>query len=153
MMNEVLLWPSGYHSRLRIKGSRVQILLEARFFPNLNGTSLHRALRIHSSLSVVLMWLKYCCNTSVTIPNLVRQMRISVFNFVSVAKPQMFGKSWRKASNHTSSCCLLEQIKKNNLITPMNIVTDWLNSGSYTSGHSYEAFGEFLKFYMKWPWV
>ena len=29
-------------------------------------------------------------NISVTIPNLVRQMRISVFNFVSVAKPQTF---------------------------------------------------------------
>ena len=31
-------------------------------------------------------------NISVTIPNLVRQMRISVFKFVIVAKPQWFRK-------------------------------------------------------------
>ena len=38
--------------------------------------------------------------------NLTRQMRVSVFNFVCVAKPQMFGKNWCKASKHPSSCCL-----------------------------------------------
>ena len=31
-------------------GSRVRILLEARFFPNLNGASLHRAFHVHPSI-------------------------------------------------------------------------------------------------------
>ena len=37
--------------------SRVRNPLEARFFPNLNGTSLHRAFHVHPS--IVLIWLKY----------------------------------------------------------------------------------------------
>ena len=42
----------------RITGSRVRILLKARFFPNLNGASLHRAFHVHPS--IVSKWLKYC---------------------------------------------------------------------------------------------
>ena len=45
-------------SRLHIMGSWVQILLQARFFWNLNDASLHRALHVHPS--IVLIWLKYC---------------------------------------------------------------------------------------------
>ena len=37
-------------SRLRITESRVRIPLEARFFPNLNGASLHRAVHVHPSI-------------------------------------------------------------------------------------------------------
>ena len=33
-----------------VTGSRVRIPLEARFFPNLNGTSLHRAFHVHPSI-------------------------------------------------------------------------------------------------------
>ena len=55
---EASAWPSGYRSRLRITGSRVGIPLEARFFPNLNGASLHRAFHVHPS--IVSKWLKYC---------------------------------------------------------------------------------------------
>ena len=40
-------------SRLRITGSR-----EVRFFPNLNGASLHRVFHVHSS--IVTKWLKHC---------------------------------------------------------------------------------------------
>ena len=36
-----------YRTRLRITGSRVRIPLEARFFPNLNSVSLHRAFHVH----------------------------------------------------------------------------------------------------------
>ena len=43
---------------VRITGSRVRIPLEARFFPNLNGASLHRAFHVHPS--IVSKWLKYC---------------------------------------------------------------------------------------------
>ena len=56
--HSLLLWPSGKCSRLRITGSRVRIPLEARFFPNLNGASLHRAFHVHPS--IVSKWLKYC---------------------------------------------------------------------------------------------
>ena len=55
---EASVWPSGLRSRLRFTGSQVRIPLEARFFPNLNGTSLHRAFHVHPS--IVLKWLKYC---------------------------------------------------------------------------------------------
>ena len=51
-------WPSGKHSRLWITGSWVWIPLEARFFPNLNCASLHRAFHVHPS--IVSKWLKYC---------------------------------------------------------------------------------------------
>ena len=55
---EASAWPSGYCSRLLITGSRVRIPLEVRFFPNLNGGSLHRAFHVHPS--IVSKWLKYC---------------------------------------------------------------------------------------------
>ena len=42
----------------RITGSRVRIPLEARFFPKLNGASLHTAFHVHHS--IVSIWLKYC---------------------------------------------------------------------------------------------
>ena len=45
-------------SQLRITGSRVRIPLEERFFPNIDGTSLHRA--FHVRPSIVPIWLKYC---------------------------------------------------------------------------------------------
>ena len=42
--------------KFRITGSRVR--MEARFFSNLNGASLHSAFHVH--LSIVLIWLTYC---------------------------------------------------------------------------------------------
>ena len=61
----LLIWeasacPSVKPSRLRITGSRVQIPLEARLFPNLNGASLLRAFYVH--LSIIWKCLKYCSN-------------------------------------------------------------------------------------------
>ena len=44
--------------KFRITGSRVRILLEASFFSNLNGASLHSA--FHARPSIVLIWLKQC---------------------------------------------------------------------------------------------
>ena len=51
-MAERLALPTSVH------GVTVGIPLEARFFPNLNGTSLHRAFHVHPS--IVSKWLKYC---------------------------------------------------------------------------------------------
>ena len=53
----VLLLPSQLFVKsprgraVRAPGSRVRIPLEARFFPNLNGVSLHKAFHVHSSTS------------------------------------------------------------------------------------------------------
>ena len=58
-VRHILSWRLGHESistgilslplmlRLRITGSRVRIPLEARFFLNLNGTSLYRAFHVH----------------------------------------------------------------------------------------------------------
>ena len=51
--------------KFRITGSRVR--MEARFFSNLNGASLHSAFHFH--LSIVLIWLKYCWKGSKTATN------------------------------------------------------------------------------------
>ena len=42
--------------KFQITGSRIR--MEARFFSNLNGASLHSAFNFH--LSIILLWLKYC---------------------------------------------------------------------------------------------
>ena len=55
-------WSDRVAERLALptsdRGSRVRIPLHARFGPNLNGASLHRAFYVHPS--IVLVWLKYC---------------------------------------------------------------------------------------------
>ena len=57
MILEAHAWQSGKRSRLWNTGSWVWIPLKAGFFPNLNDTSLHRALHVHPS--IILIWLKY----------------------------------------------------------------------------------------------
>ena len=49
-------------------GSQVRIPLEARFFPNINGSSLHRAFHVHPS--IVSKWLKYCWCKTLTHPSI-----------------------------------------------------------------------------------
>ena len=80
--NEVGLRFGFERSLLRITGSRVRIPLEERFFPNIDGTSLHRA--FHVRPSIVLIWLKYCWKGH-KIPNSsIHQIWLRMFSKVQI---------------------------------------------------------------------